>query len=67
MKSVKDAGAAECKRLRNRIGRALGTQAISQEDHDYMRARIDEIESRIEEMDEIDPKEVARGAARSNP
>lgn len=63
MKSVKDAGTAECRRLRNRIARALGTRAISQEDHDYMRTRIDEIEIRISDMDE---QEVTRGTAHSN-
>lgn len=52
MRSVKDAGPEECDRLRRRIGRALGAKHISQEDHDFMRARLDEIEDRIKDMTE---------------
>lgn len=52
MRSVKDAGSEECDRLRRRIGRALGAQHISQEDHDFMRTRIDEIQERIGTMKE---------------
>jgi len=52
MRSVKDAGVEECNRLRRRIGRALGAKHISQEDHDFMRVRLDEIEERIGTMKE---------------
>jgi len=52
MRSVKDAGSVECDRLRRRIGRALGAKHISQEDHDFMRTRLDEIQERIETMEE---------------
>lgn len=52
MKSFQEAGTFECKRLRNRIARALGTEVISKEDHDFMRERIDEIEARIQETEE---------------
>lgn len=52
MRSVKDAGAEECDKLRRRIGRALGAKHITQEDHDYMRTRLDEIQERIDSMTE---------------
>jgi hypothetical protein len=54
MRSVKDAGPVEVDRLRRRIGRALGTQAIRAEDHDYIRTRLDEIDERIRDMEEED-------------
>ncbi len=52
MRSVKDAGAEERDKLRRRIGRALGAKHITQEDHDYMRTRLDEIQERIDSMTE---------------
>lgn len=54
MRSVQDAGPGEVDQLRRRIGRALGTQAISTEDHDYIRLRLDEIDQRIANMEEKD-------------
>lgn len=48
MKSFQEAGTAECKRFRNRIARELGKNGLTQEDHDFMRLRIDEIENRIQ-------------------
>lgn len=52
MRSVKDAGLEEVQRLKRRIGRAFGADAISREDHDYLRERLDEIEVRIAVMSE---------------
>lgn len=52
MRSVKDAGPGEVDRLRRRIGRALGASDISAEDHDFIRTRLDEIEDRINSMEE---------------
>jgi hypothetical protein len=52
MRSVKDAGPEEVNRLRRRIARALGTRAISPEDHDYIRTRLDEVDERISTMNE---------------
>lgn len=54
MRSVKDAGPGEVDRLRRRIGSALGRQTISADDHDFIRARLDEIDSRIKDMEEED-------------
>jgi hypothetical protein len=54
MRSVKDAGPGEVDALRRRIGRALGKRAISSDDHDFIRTRLDEIDSRIEQMEEED-------------
>jgi hypothetical protein len=54
MRGVKDAGPDEVDRLRRRIGRALGAQAITAEDHDYIRTRLDEIDERIDKMEEED-------------
>jgi len=54
MRSVKDAGPGEVDRLRRRIGRALGAKAISTEDHEFIRTRLDEIDQRIAEMEEED-------------
>lgn len=54
MRSVKDAGPEEVDRLRRRIGRALGGQAIDAQDHDYIRLRLDEIDQRIADMEEKD-------------
>lgn len=54
MRSVQDAGPGEVDQLRRRIGRALGAQAISAEDHDFIRTRLDEIEDRIKSMEEED-------------
>jgi len=54
MRSVKDAGPGEVDRLRRRIGRALGAQAISADDHEFIRTRLDEIDQRIAEMEEED-------------
>lgn len=54
MRSVSEAGLEEVQRLKRRIGRALGADAISQLDHDYLRARLDECETRIQEMEEVD-------------
>lgn len=54
MRSVKDAGPGEVDRLRRRIGRALGAQAITAEDHEFIRTRLDEIDGRIESMEEED-------------
>ena len=52
MRGVKDAGPGEVDRLRRRIGRALGATAITPEDHDYIRQRLDEIDERISNMEE---------------
>ena len=54
MRSVKDAGPGEVDRLRRRIGRALGAQAITAEDHEFIRTRLDEIDDRIASMEEED-------------
>jgi hypothetical protein len=54
MRSVKDAGPEEVDRLRRRIGRALGAKAITSEDHDFIRTRLDEIDDRIDKMEEED-------------
>ena len=54
MRSVKDAGPGEVDRLRRRIGRALGAQAITAGDHDFIRTRLDEIDERISNMEEED-------------
>lgn len=54
MRSVKDAGPGEVDALRRRIGRALGKRAIRSEDHDFIRTRLDEIDERIESMEEED-------------
>ena len=54
MRSVKDAGPGEVDRLRRRIGRALGAQAITAEDHEFIRTRLDEIDERIDKMEEED-------------
>jgi hypothetical protein len=52
MRSVKDAGPGEVDRLRRRIGSALGRQTIEQDDHDFIRVRLDEIDGRIQDMKE---------------
>ena len=52
MRSVKDACPGEVDRMRRRIGRALGATAISSEDHDFIRERLDEIDKRISDMEE---------------
>lgn len=54
MRSVQDAGPGEVDQLRRRIGRALGAQTISAEDHDFIRTRLDEIDDRIANMEEED-------------
>lgn len=54
MRSVKDAGPGEVDALRRRIGRALGKRAITAEDHEFIRTRLDEIEDRIDNMEEED-------------
>lgn len=53
-RSVKDAGPGEVDNLRRRIARAFGKRAISSDDHDYIRTRLDEIDERIKAMEEED-------------
>jgi hypothetical protein len=54
MRSVKDAGPEEVNRIRRRVGRARLWERISQEDHDYIQTRLDEVEQRMREMEEED-------------
>lgn len=54
MRSVKDAGPEEVNRIRRRVGRARLWERISQEDHDYIQSRLDEVEARMREMEEED-------------
>jgi hypothetical protein len=54
MRSVKDAGPEEVNRIRRRVGRARLWERISQEDHDYIQTRLDEVEARMREMEEED-------------
>lgn len=54
MRSVKDAGPEEVNRIRRRVGRARLWERISQEDHDYIQTRLDEVEQRMRNMEEED-------------
>lgn len=54
MRSVKDAGPEEVNRIRRRVGRALLWERISQEDHDFIRTRLDQVEERMKNMEEED-------------
>ncbi len=54
MRSVKDAGPEEVNRIRRRVGRARLWERISQEDHDYIQTRLDEVEQRMRDMEEED-------------
>jgi hypothetical protein len=50
MRPLKDAGVAECDRLRRRTRRALALGRIYPEDAAYITLRLDEIEARIAAM-----------------
>jgi hypothetical protein len=54
MRSVKDAGPEEVNRIRRRVGRARLWERISQEDHDFIQTRLDEVEERMRSMEEED-------------
>lgn len=54
MRSVKDAGPEEVNRIRRRVGRARLWERISQEDHDFIQTRLDEVEQRMRDMEEED-------------
>ncbi len=56
MRSMKDAGLREVQSLINRSARTYGLGRISQEDHDYIKTRLQEIEVRIVDMDEYSTK-----------
>lgn len=57
MRAVKDAGLDELTRLRRRVLRSHAMNRIGRDDCDYIVARLDQIEVRIVEMREDDPKE----------
>lgn len=56
MRTMKDAGLDETKRLKQRTVRSLAMERIGKADADYITKRLDEIHVRIIEMQEIDPK-----------
>jgi len=56
MRAMKDAGLREIQSIINRSARTYGLGRISQEDHDFIKAHLQEIESRIVSMKEIDIK-----------
>lgn len=56
MKTIKEAGTEEIRALRSRTSRSLAMGRISREDHDFIVEKCDEIEARIQQMREIDPK-----------
>lgn len=55
MRPLKDAGLREVQSVINRAGRAYGMRRISQEDHDYIKTRLQEVEARIVSMQELNP------------
>jgi hypothetical protein len=55
MRAMKDAGLREVQSLINRSARTYGLGRISQDDHDYIKTRLQEVESRIVNMNEHDP------------
>ncbi len=53
MRPLKTQGRAELETLRNRAGRQFGMGRITEPDYLYIRERLDEIDARIVEMEEI--------------
>ncbi len=51
-KSLKESGTRELEAIRTRTRRQLALKRIGQRDHDYIVGRLDEIETRITEMEE---------------
>lgn len=54
MRSMKDAGLREVQSLINRSARTYGLGRITQDDHDYIKTRLQEVEARIVDMDEYE-------------
>ena len=52
MRAMKDAGLREVQSLINRSARTYGLGRITQDDHDYIKTRLQEVEARIVDMDE---------------
>lgn len=55
MKTIKEAGIEEVRKLRQRAIRSLAMERIHQEDCKYIVDRLDQIEARIQVMWEDDP------------
>jgi hypothetical protein len=54
MRAMKDAGLREVQSLINRSARTYGLGRITQDDHDYIKTRLQEVEARIVDMDEYE-------------
>jgi len=57
VKSMKEAGAEEVRRLRKRAIRSLAMERIFEEDCKYIVKRCDELEARIQQMWEMGREE----------
>lgn len=56
MKTMKEAGSDEVRRVKQRALRTRAMGRINEEDCEYIVKRCDEIESRIQQMYELDPR-----------